>query len=123
MTIKALGIDLAKNVFQLHGVDVIGTSVLRRRGLRAQLLELVAQIEPCIIGIEASTSAYFWAERFERFGHTVRIISPQYVKPFRLSQKNDPNDAQAICTAVQQPNMRFVAPAPPTQRESSRSEE
>jgi transposase len=108
MTIKALGIDLAKNVFQLHGVDAIGTSVLRRRVLRAQLLELVAQIEPCLIGIEASTSAYFWAEQFERFGHTVRIISPQYVKPFRLSQKNDTNDAQAICTALQQPNMRFV---------------
>jgi len=70
MTIKALGIDLAKNVFQLHGVDGIGNLVLRRRVLRAQLLELVAQIEPCIIGIEASTSAYFWAERFERFGHT-----------------------------------------------------
>jgi len=108
MTIKALGIDLAKNVFQLHGVDGIGTPVLRRRVLRAQLPEVVAQIEPCIIGIEACTSAYFWAERFERFGHTVRIISPQYVKPFRLSQKNDTNDAQAICTALQQPNMRFV---------------
>lgn len=108
MKIKALGIDLAKNVFQLHGVDDIGGVLLRRRVQRADLLELVAQIEPCIVGIEASTSAYFWAERFERLGHTVRIISPQYVKPFRLHQKNDTNDAQAICTALQQPNMRFV---------------
>lgn len=108
MAIKVVGIDLAKNVFQLHGIDELGATVLRRRVQRKQLLEAVAQIAPCVLGIEACTSAYYWAERFERFGHTVRIISPQYVKPFRRNQKNDSNDAEAICTAVQQPNMRFV---------------
>lgn len=108
MAIKVVGIDLAKNVFQLHGIDELGAALLRRRLRREQLLETVAQIAPCVIGIEACTSAYYWAERFERFGHTVRIISPQYVKPFRRNQKNDSNDAEAICTAVQQPTMRFV---------------
>src|SRR5580704_170098 len=108
MTTKTVGIDLAKNVFQLHGVDELGGACLRKRIRREKLLEAVAQIEPCVIGIEACTSAYFWAREFERFGHTIRIISPQYVKPFRRNQKNDGNDAEAICTAVRQPNMRYV---------------
>jgi transposase len=108
MAIKAVGVDLAKNVFQLHGVNEIGEACLRRRVQRAKLLETIAQIEPCVIGIEACNSAYFWAREFERFGHTVRIVSPQYVKPFRRNQKNDGNDAEAICIAVQQPSMRFV---------------
>jgi hypothetical protein len=98
MTIKAVGIDLAKNVFQLHGIDEL-SEVVRRRVQRAQLLETVAQLQPCVIGIEASSSAYYWAEQFERLGHTVRIISPHYVNPFRRNQKNDGNDAAAICTA------------------------
>ncbi len=72
------------------------------------MLDAVAQLEPCVIGIEACTSAYFWAREFERFGHTVRIISPRYAKPFRRNQKNDGNDAEAIWIAVMQPNMRFV---------------
>lgn len=108
MAIKAVGIDLAKNVFQLHGVDELGRVAVRRRVKREQLLPTVAQIEPCLIGIEACSGAYFWAEQFERFGHMVKIISPQYVKPFRRNQKNDSNDAEAICTALQQPSMRFV---------------
>jgi transposase len=108
MSIKVVGVDLAKNVFQLHGVDDLGYAQLRRRVTREKLLETVAQLEPCVIGIEASNSAYYWASQFERFGHQVRIISPQYVKPFRRNQKNDGNDAEAICVAVQQPNMRFV---------------
>jgi transposase len=108
MALKAVGIDLAKNVFQLHGVDDLGAVVLRRRVQRAQLLETVAQLPSCLIGVEASNSAYYWAERFERMGHMVKIISPNYVKPFRRSQKNDGNDAEAICTALQQPYMRFV---------------
>jgi transposase len=98
MTIKAVGVDLEKNVFQLHGVDQMGEVCLRCRVQRAKLLEVVAQIEPCVIGIEACNSAYYWARQFERFGHTLRIISPQY----------DGNDAEAICVAVQQPSMRFV---------------
>jgi transposase len=108
MTIKALGVDLAKNVFQLHGVDELGQVCLRRRVQRERLIEAIAQIDPCLIGIEACNSAYFWAREFERFGHVLRLISPQYVKPFRRNQKNDGNDAEAICIAVQQPNMRFV---------------
>ena len=108
MALKTVSIDLAKNVFQLHGVDEIGNVFLRKRLRREKLLEAVAQLEPCVIGIEASNSAYFWAREFERFGHTIRIISPQYVKPFCRNQKNDGNDAEAICTAVSQPNMRFV---------------
>lgn len=108
MAPKTVGIDLAKHVFQLHGVDEVGNVFLRRRTRRDNLLEAVAQLEPCVIGIEACTSAYFWAREFERFGHTVRIISPQYAKPFRRNQKNDGNDAEAICIAVMQPNMRFV---------------
>ena len=108
MTITAAGVDLAKNVFQLHGVDETGQVCLRKRVHREKLLEAIAQIEPCVIGVEACNSAYYWAREFEQFGHTVRIISPQYVKPYRRNQKNDGNDAEAICIAVQQANMRFV---------------
>lgn len=108
MTTKAVGVDLAKNVFQLHGVDETGQACLRRRVQRPKLREVIAQLPPCLIGIEACSGSYYWAREFERFGHTVRIISPQYVKPFRKNQKNDGNDAEAICIAVQQPNMRFV---------------
>lgn len=108
MTIHMLGIDIAKNVFQLHGVNQAGAVVLRRRVMRDNLLQVIAQIEPCIIAIEACTGAFFWQRQFERFGHTVRIISPQYVKPFVRRQKNDGNDAEAICTAARQAHMRFV---------------
>ena len=108
MTLHLLGIDIAKNVFQLHGVDAAGRVVLRRRVMRDSLLQVIAQLEPCTIAIEACTGAFYWQRQFERFGHTVKIISPQYVKPFVLSQKNDGNDAEAICTAARQPHMRFV---------------
>ncbi len=108
MTIHTLGIDIAKNVFQLHGVNAAGRVVLRRRVMRDSLLQVMAQIEPCIVAVEACTGAFYWQRQFERFGHTVRIISPQYVKPFVLRQKNDGNDAEAICTAARQPHMRFV---------------
>jgi transposase len=108
MTIHILGVDIAKNVFQLHGVNAAGRVVLRRRVMRDSLLQVMAQIEPCIVAVEACTGAFYWQRQFERFGHTVRIISPQYVKPFVLRQKNDGNDAEAICTAARQPHMRFV---------------
>ena len=108
MTIHTLGVDIAKNVFQLHGVNAAGHTVLRRRVMRDSLLQVMAQIEPCIVAVEACTGAFYWQRQFERFGHTVRIISPQYVKPFVLRQKNDGNDAEAICTAARQPHMRFV---------------
>src|SRR5262245_26305935 len=108
MKAHVLGIDLAKNVFQLHGVDRNGRCVLVRRVRRDLLIKLVAELDPCLIGIEACTGAFYWQRQFERYGHTVKIIAPQYVKPFVRRQKNDSNDAEAICTAVQQPNMRFV---------------
>lgn len=108
MKIHVLGIDLAKNVFQLHGVDRKGRCVLSRRVRRDSLMKLIAELDPCRIGIEACTGAFYWQRQFEKHGHVVMIMAPQYVKPFVRRQKNDTNDAEAICTAVQQPNMRFV---------------
>lgn len=114
MTIKDIGIDLAKNVFQLHGVTSEGLCVLTKRVRRETLLPLLQTIPPCRIGIEACTGAFYWQREFERLGHTVKVIAPQYVKPFVIHQKNDRNDAEAICTALRQPNMRFV----PTKNEA-----
>ena len=94
MAIDVLGIDLAKTVFQLHGVDRKGAAVFKRRVMRDQLLSVVAGIEPCTIAIEACTGAFCWARQFESFGHKVKIVSPQYVKPFVRRQKNDGNDAR-----------------------------
>jgi transposase len=110
MTVKYLGIDLAKNVFQLHGEDATGEVIYRKRLGRTRLLDEVGKLAPCCIGIEACTGAFYWQREFEALGHTVRIIAPQYVKPFAQHQKNDQNDAAAICTAMQQSNMRFVPP-------------
>lgn len=108
MTITYMGIDLAKSVFQLHGADAEGRQVLGKRLRRDQLLPELTKLRPCIIGIEACTGAFFWQRQFEKLGHTVRVIAPQYVKPFVKHQKNDRNDAEAICTAMRQPNMKFV---------------
>jgi transposase len=108
MTIHTLGIDIAKNVFQLHGVSQTGAVVLKRRVMRDSLMQVIAQLAPCTIAIEACTGAFYWQRRFEEHGHTVKIISPQYVKPFVSRQKNDGNDAEAICIAARQPHMRFV---------------
>jgi transposase len=108
MSIEVLGIDIAKNVFQLHGVNRGGGVVFKRRVMRDQLLEVVAQIERCTIVIEACTGAFYWARKFEEVGHQVKIISPQYVKPFVRRQKNDGNDAEAICTAARQPHIPLV---------------
>jgi len=105
MTIETLGIDIAKNVFQLHGVNRNGRAILKRRVMRDQLLDVVAQIDPCTIVVEACTGAFTWARKFEALGHQVRIISPQYVKPFVRRQNNDGNDAEAICTAARQPHI------------------
>ena len=101
-------IDLAKSVFQLHGIDSAGQVVLRREVLRAQLMKTIAQLEPCLIGIEACGSTHYWARLFGEYGHQVKIMSPQFVKPYRKSDKNDRNDAEAICEAVTRPSMRFV---------------
>jgi transposase len=115
--VTVLGIDLAKNVFQLHGVNQGGRCILKRRVMRDQLMQVVAQIPACLIGIEACTGAFHWQRRFEEHGHRVKVMAPQYVRPFCRGQKNDHNDAEAICTAVQQPNMRFVPNKSPEQQD------
>src|SRR6266568_2621000 len=106
--ITTVGIDLAKAVFSLHGVDGAGRVVLRRTVRRDQLLEVVAGLSPCLIGMEACSGAHEWRRRFQGLGHTVRLMAPKFVAPYRKSGKNDGNDAEAICEAVTRPNMRFV---------------
>lgn len=114
MAIVTLGIDLAKNVFALHGVDATGKAVLVRPSVpRGKLLEVVASLPPCLIGMEACSGAHHWARLFQAHGHTVRLIAPKLVVPYRLSGKrgkNDAADAAAICEAVTRPSMRFVPP-------------
>ena len=106
--ITTLGIDLAKRVFALHGVDGAGQVVLRRTVRREQLMELVAGLPRCRIGMEASAGAHDWARRFEELGHEVKLMAAKFVTPYRKNGKNDGNDAEAICEAVGRPNMRFV---------------
>jgi len=106
--VKVLGIDLAKQSFQLHGVDESGQSVLRKTLSRNKVSAFVAQLPPCLIGLEACGGANHWVRVFKEFGHTVRMMAPQFVKPYVKSNKNDAVDAEAICEAVQRPNMRFV---------------
>ena len=106
--ITTVGIDLAKRVFALHGVDGVGRVVLRRTVRREELVEVVSGLSPCLIGMEAGSGAHDWARRFKAFGHTVRLIAAKFVTPYRRSAKNDGNDAEAICEAVSRPGMRFV---------------
>lgn len=106
--IKVLGIDLAKDVFQLHGTDAKGHRVLTKRLSRGKLIEYMANVMPCLVGIEACGGAHYWARVFEEQGHTVKIMSPQFVKPYVKSNKNDARDAEAIAEAVVRPTMRFV---------------
>ena len=114
--ITALGIDLAKNIYQLHGVDRHGKSVLKKAISLANFLETLANIPPCLVGIEACGGAHHWAREIGKLGHQVRIIAPQFVSPYRKSGKNDANDAEAICEAVARPNIRFVAIKAPEQQ-------
>jgi transposase len=106
--VTTCGIDLAKNVFSLHAVDGHGVVVLRKTVARARLAALVAQLPPCLIGLEACSGAHEWARRFAQHGHTVKLMAPKFVAPYRRSGKNDSNDAEAICEAVSRPSMRFV---------------
>ena len=111
MKLSRVGVDLAKNVFQVHGVDRFGEVVWRRRLTRKRWLPaLMEQADPgCEIGMEACASAHHWARELQSHGYTVRLIPPQFVKPYVKSNKNDANDAEAICEAMSRPNMRFVA--------------
>ena len=109
MTITCMGIDLAKQVFQIHGVNRAEKVQQRRQLRRSQMLAYFSKLEPCLIGMEACSGAYYWARELSKFGHDVRLMAPQFVKPYVKSGKNDANDAEAICEAVSRPTMRFVA--------------
>ena len=108
MNITTIGLDIAKNVFQVHGVDANGKVVLRKQLKRSQVLTFFANLLPCRIGLEACAGAHYWARELIKLGHDARLISPQFVKPYVKGNKNDANDAEAICEAVGRPTMRFV---------------
>ncbi len=109
MKLKRIGVDLAKSVFQVHGVDSHEQVAVKKRLRRSQMFDFFRQIEPCIVAMEACGSAHYWARELEKLGHHVRIISPQFVKPYVKGGKNDANDAEAICEAASRPTMRYVA--------------
>jgi transposase len=108
MNITTIGIDLAKNVFQVHAVNEHGKTVLRKQVKRPQMPAFFANLPACLIGMEACGSAHFWGRKLTELGHTVKLIAPQFVKPYVKTNKNDAADAEAICEAVTRPNMRFV---------------
>ena len=109
MKITRVGLDIAKQVFQVHGVDEHGKVRARKQLARAKMLEFFAQLPPCLIGIEACSSAHYWGRELTQLGHTVKLMATQFVIPYRKRGKNDANDAEAICEAVGRPNMHFVA--------------
>lgn len=108
MKITTVGIDLAKNVFQVHGIDERGKAVLKKQLRREQMAAFFVNLPACLVGMEACGSAHHWARKLQELGHTVRLMAPQFVKPYVKTNKNDAADAEAICEAVGRPNMRFV---------------
>jgi transposase len=108
MKITTIGIDLAKNVFQVHGVNEHGKTALKKQIKRDQMATFFVNLPPCLIGMEACGGAHYWARKLQGFGHTVKLMAPQFVKPYVKTNKNDAADAEAICEAVARPNMRFV---------------
>jgi transposase len=115
--VSTIGLDIAKSVFQVHGVDDTGAVVIRRRVGRARVLEFFRGFSACLVGIEACPSAHYWSRELQALGHTVRLMPPSYVKAYLKRSKNDANDAAAICEAVTRPSMRFV----PTKSEQQQS--
>ena len=107
-TITTIGLDIAKSVFQVHGVDAGGQVIVRRQLKRRYVLTFFQKLSPCLVGIEACGSSHHWSRELQALGHTVRLIPPAYVKPYVKRQKNDATDAEAICEAVTRANMRFV---------------
>ncbi len=108
MQVTTIGLDVAKNVFQVHGVDASGAVTLRRRVRRSEMVRLFGRLEPCLVGIEACATSHHWARTLQALGHEVRLMAPHYVKAYVKRNKNDAADAEAICEAVTRPSMRFV---------------
>ena len=108
-TMTTVGLDLAKNVFQVHGVDADGRVLVRRQLRRADMLKFFEGLSPCLVGMEACATAHHWARTISALGHTVKMMPPAYVKPYVKRGKTDAADAEAICEAVTRPTMRFVA--------------
>jgi transposase len=108
MQVTTIGLDIAKRVFQVHGVDAAGAVIVRKRLRRSELAQFFAHLAPSLIGIEACATAHHWAREFMALGHQVRLVPPSYVKAYVKRGKNDAADAEAICEAVTRPNMRFV---------------
>lgn len=115
--VSTVGLDIAKSVFQVHGVDFEGAVMIRKRISRAKVVEFFTALTPCLVGIEACPTAHYWSRKLQALGHTVRLMPPSYVKAYLKRSKNDANDAAAICEAVTRPSMRFV----PTKSEQQQS--
>src|SRR3972149_9163470 len=111
-----IGLDIAKSVFQVHGVDAEGKVLIRRQLKRRYVLAFFEKLPPCLVGIEACASSHHWSRQLKALGHTVRLMPPAYVKPYVKRQKNDAADAEAICEAVTRANMRFVETKTPEQQ-------
>ena len=108
MQAVTIGLDIAKSLFQVHGIDAQGNVVIRRQLKRRQMVPFFKKLPPCLIGIEACASSHHWSRELQALHHTVRLMPPAYVKPYVKRQKNDATDAEAICEAVTRPSMRFV---------------
>ena len=114
--VTTVGLDIAKSVFQVHGVDAAGQVVIRRQLKRRYVLAFFEKLPPCLVGIEACASSHHWSRELKVLGHTVKLMPPAYVKPYVKRQKNDATDAEAICEAVIRSTMRFVATSTPEQQ-------
>ena len=106
--VSTIGIDIAKNVFQIHGIDNADEVVVRRQLKRSQVLKFFKRLPACLVGMEACATSHYWARELSKLGHDVKLMPPRYVKPYVKRNKNDAADAEAICEAVQRPTMRFV---------------
>ena len=115
-TVTTIGLDIAKSVFQVHGIDAEGGAVIRRQLKRRHVVAFFQKLPPCLVGIEACASSHHWSRELRALGHTVRLMPAAYVKPYVKRQKNDAADAEAICEAVTRANMRFVATKTPEQQ-------
>ena len=115
-TITAVGLDIAKSVFQVHGIDAAGNVIVRRQLKRRYVVAFFQKLQPCLVGIEACASSHHWSRELQALGHMVRLMPPAYVKPYVKRQKNDAADAEAICEAVTRATMRFVATKTPAQQ-------